>query len=77
MTDIDTRPSIDPSGAAAMLHRLRAAPRVVAKASLTPEALAVAATPAPAPISPIVLAGFVRMGEFALIVLVGVTIFAV
>ena len=36
-----------------------------------------AATPAPAPISPIVLAGFVRMAEFALIALVGLAVFAV
>ena len=36
-----------------------------------------AATPAPSPISPIVLAGFVRMAEFALIVLVGLAVFAV
>ena len=35
-----------------------------------------AATPAAAPISPIVLAGFVRMAEFALIVLVGLAVFA-
>jgi Undecaprenyl-phosphate glucose phosphotransferase len=42
---------------------------------LSPEALAVAARPTPAPISPIVLAGAVRMAEFALIVLVGVALF--
>jgi len=64
-------------GATALLDRLRAAPRAASKAhSLSPEALAVTAMPAPAPISPIVLAGFVRMAEFALIVLVGLAVFA-
>ena len=77
MTDTDTRPSTSPAGATAFLQRLRSGPRTAAKpASLTPEATAVAATPAPAPLSPIVLAGFVRMAEFALIVLVGVAVFA-
>ncbi|HTT48146.1 MAG TPA: undecaprenyl-phosphate glucose phosphotransferase [Pseudolabrys sp.] len=77
MTDIDTRPSINATGATAFLDRLRSGPRAASKArSLTPEALAVAAAPAPAAISPIVLAGFVRMGEFALIVMVGMAVFA-
>ena len=78
MTDTDTtRASIGSEGATAFLQRLRAGPRAEAKApSLTPEALAVAATPAAAPMSPIVLAGFVRMAEFALIVLVGIAVFA-
>ena len=78
MSDTDTSPSMSAAGATALLDRVRAAPRAAAKArSLTPEALAVAATPAPAAISPIVLAGFVRMAEFALIVLVGLAAFAV
>jgi Undecaprenyl-phosphate glucose phosphotransferase len=78
MTDTETRPSIDATGATAFLDRLRSGPRVASKArALTPEALAVAAKPAPAAISPIVLAGFVRMGEFALIVLVGLAVFAI
>jgi Undecaprenyl-phosphate glucose phosphotransferase len=77
MTDTDTRASIGPTGAPAFIQRLRAGPRADPKApSLTPEAIAVAATPAPAPMSPIVLAGFVRMAEFALIVLVGLAVFA-
>ena len=77
MTDTDTRPSMSAPGATALLDRLRTAPRAASKAhSLSPEALAVTATPAPAPISPIVLAGFVRMAEFALIVLVGLAVFA-
>src|ERR1035437_9800133 len=78
MSDTDTSPSMSAAGATALLDRVRAAPRAAAKArSLTPEALAVAATPALAPISPIVLAGFVRMAELALIVLVGLAAFAV
>ncbi len=72
MTDTDSHPSMSARAAAALLDRLRAAPRAAAKPhTLTPEALAVAAKPAASPISPIVLAGFVRMAEFALIVLVG------
>ena len=78
MTDTDTSPTMSAEGATALLERVRATPRAAAKArSLTPEALVVAATPAPAAISPIVLAGFVRMAEFALIVLVGLAAFAV
>jgi len=78
MTDIDTRPSINATGAPAFLERLRSGPRATSKARpLTQEALAVAASPAPSAISPIVLAGFVRMLEFALIVLVGVAVFAI
>ena len=77
MTDIDTRPSTNAPAHAALLDRLRAAPRAGSKnQALSPEALAVVAKPAPAPISPIVLAGFVRMGEFALIVVVGFAVFA-
>jgi Undecaprenyl-phosphate glucose phosphotransferase len=66
------------NAAAAVIDRLRAGTRgVISARSLSPEALAVAATQPPAPISPIVLAGFVRMIEFALIVVVGLAIFAV
>src|SRR5664279_3192560 len=74
MTDTATRPPMSGTGATALLDRLRAAAKTH---SLTPEALAVAAAPAPAPISPIVLAGFVRMAEFALIMLVGLAVFEV
>src|ERR1035437_7080854 len=78
MTDTDTSPSMSAAGATALLERVRATPRVGAKArSLTPEALAVAVTPAPAPISPIVLAGFVRMAEFALIAPAGLAVLVV
>ena len=78
MSDTDTRISMSAPDGTALLDRLRAAPRATTKpAALSPEALAVAATPAPAPISPIVLAGFVRMAEFVLVVLVGLAAFAV
>src|SRR5580693_729512 len=77
MTDTHTHPPMSATSATALLERLRAAPRATAKSQpLTPEAMAVVAKPAPAPISPIVLAGFVRMAEFALIVLVGLADFA-
>ena len=77
MTDTDTRPPMSASSATALLERARATPRAAAKDhSLTLEALAVASTPMPAPISPIVLAGFVRMAEFSLIVVVGFAVFA-
>jgi Undecaprenyl-phosphate glucose phosphotransferase len=77
MTDIDARTALGASDAAAVLDRLRAGPRVAPQTrSLSREALAVAAKPLQTPVSPIVLAGAVRMAEFALIVLVGMAIFA-
>jgi Undecaprenyl-phosphate glucose phosphotransferase len=80
MTDIDVRPSLNGSGAAAVLDHVRGAPPIQPTSpapTLSPAALAVAAKSMPAPISPIVLAGFVRMGEFALIILVGMALYAV
>jgi Undecaprenyl-phosphate glucose phosphotransferase len=77
MTDLDTRTSLGGSDAAAVIDRLRAGARATPQArKLSPEALAVIAKPLQAPVSPIVLAGFVRMAEFALIVVVGMAIFA-
>jgi len=77
MSDTDLHPPKTAASPAAAIERLRAAPRAAAKTrTLSPEALAVAAKPSAAPISPIVLAGFVRMGEFALIMLVGLTVYA-
>jgi Undecaprenyl-phosphate glucose phosphotransferase len=77
MTDTDTHPALAASSPSAILDRVRATPRGPGKPqTLTPEALAVASKPAPPPISPIVLAGFVRMAEFALIVLVGFAVYA-
>jgi len=77
MTDSDLRPSLSADSAAAVIDRLRTGPRAAAKPqSLSPEALAVAEAPTPTPISPIVLAGFVRIVEFALVVLVGIAMYA-
>jgi Undecaprenyl-phosphate glucose phosphotransferase len=77
MTDTETRTALGASDAAAVLDRLSAGPRPAQQSrSLSPEALAVTAKLLPTSISPIVLAGFVRMAEFALIVLVGMAIFA-
>jgi Undecaprenyl-phosphate glucose phosphotransferase len=77
MTDSDTHTPLAASSVSAILERVRATPRGLGRPhALSPEALAVAARPAPAPISPIVLAGFVRMAEFALIVVVGFSVYA-
>jgi len=77
MTDFDTRPPMSASGASVVLDRLRAGPREApAPPKLSPEALAVADKSAAAAISPIVLAGFVRMAEFALIAAVGLILYA-
>jgi len=78
MTDIDTRAALNASGAAAVIDRLKAGAGIAPQArTLSPEALAVADKPLQRPVSPIVLAGAVRMIEFALIVIVGMAIFAV
>jgi Undecaprenyl-phosphate glucose phosphotransferase len=77
MIDSDTHPPMSASSAAEVLDRVRTGPRAAAQASsLSPDARAVAAQPAPKSVSPTVLAGFVRMAEFALIVLVGLAVFA-
>jgi Undecaprenyl-phosphate glucose phosphotransferase len=77
MTDTDVRASLSASSAAAVADRVFPAARAASRKrrALTAEALAVAAKPAPMPISPIVLAGFVRMGEFALIVVIGFALY--
>ncbi len=77
MTDIDLRPTREASAAASVLERLHAGPSLAPEApTLSAEALAVAGRPTPRPISPIVLAGAVRMGEFVLVVMVGLAIYA-
>ncbi len=78
MSDADTRPVIAEASPAAVIKRVRALPRQGASKphSLSPEALAVAAKPQASPISPIVLAGAVRMVEFALIVVIGMLVYA-
>ncbi len=66
------------AGAVAVADRMITRARNASNArSLTPEALAVASKPAPRPISPIVLAGFVRMTEFALVLGVGLALYAI
>ena len=78
MTDIDTRAALNKTGAEAVIDRLKAGAGVAPQArTLSPEALAVADKPLQQPVSPIVLAGAVRMIEFALIVIVGMVIFAI
>ena len=75
MTDLDLRPAAGASAATAALSSAGSRPDKKIPA-LSPQALAVAEKPAAAPLSPIVLAGVVRMAEFALIVLVGLGVFA-
>jgi Undecaprenyl-phosphate glucose phosphotransferase len=77
MIDADTRPSLSAAGTAAVFDRLREGPRAPSQShALSPQALAVAEKAMGRPISPIVLAGIVRMAEFVLIVAVGLAIFA-
>ena len=69
--------SLSAASAAAVARTAACTPRApVASRTLSPEALAVADKPTAAPISPIVLAGIVRMVEFALVVLVGIALYA-
>ncbi len=78
MSDTDLHPPLQAEHNAAAVERAPVAPRAqVKRDGLSPEALAVVAKPAGAAISPIVLAGFVRMGEFALIMLVGMAVYCV
>ncbi len=77
MSDLDLRPPRQASATADVLERLQGGPGQAPNAlALSPEAQAVADKPTPPPISPIVLAGFVRMAEFTLVMLVGLAIFA-
>jgi len=77
MIDSDVRASLKADSAAVVLETLRGGTRAAPKVPpLTPAALAVASRPLPAAISPIVLAGAVRMIEFSLIVLAGMAVFA-
>ncbi|AXK80222.1 undecaprenyl-phosphate glucose phosphotransferase [Pseudolabrys taiwanensis] len=77
MTDIDVHSSLSAPDAAAVLEHVRsgASRSNASSPGLSAAALAVAAKPMPTPMSPIVLAGIVRMGEFALIVLVGMALY--
>jgi Undecaprenyl-phosphate glucose phosphotransferase len=76
MTEIDVRPSTSASSTTAAVDRILNGPTSFRKNHLlTAEALAIAAKPAPRPISPIVLAGFVRMAEFALVFTIGIALY--
>jgi Undecaprenyl-phosphate glucose phosphotransferase len=75
MSELDPRSSVH-AAASVATSALPGAPRNVKSTSgLSPLALAIAGKYAPAAFSPIVLAGFVRMIEFALIVIVGLTVY--
>jgi Undecaprenyl-phosphate glucose phosphotransferase len=77
MIDTDISEALSASNASAVIDKLRAGINPATKTrTLSPEALAVASAPTPVPISPIVLAGAVRAAEFALIVTVGMAIYA-
>ncbi len=75
MSDIG-HPEISARSVSAVIERLRAMPRNDTPRNLSPAALAAAEKHPPPAISPIVLAGMVRMAEFLLILLVGFAIYA-
>ena len=75
MSDIG-HPEISARSVSAVIERLRAMPRTDTPRNLSPAALAAAAKHPPPAISPIVLAGMVRMAEFLLILVVGFAIYA-
>jgi Undecaprenyl-phosphate glucose phosphotransferase len=74
MLDVDTRSIMGVGAAAAATENQAAAPRRVH--ALSSAALKVADEPTAAAYSPIVLAGTVRLIEFALVVLVGAAVYA-
>ncbi len=77
MTDTYIRPARQSATAADVVGRLKPSGLPAPKSpSLSPEALAVAEKRTSPSISPIVLAGVVRMAEFALVMLVGLAVFA-
>jgi Undecaprenyl-phosphate glucose phosphotransferase len=76
MSDTDVRPILKSPSLAPAAEPARVPPRATAKrSSLSPDALAVVAKPSTTAMSPIVLAGFVRMAEFALIVAIGLAVY--
>ena len=79
MLDSDSRPALNAAGAAAaaVLDRLREGSKEHTPRVLSERARAIVDKPMAAPISPIVLAGTVRVVEFFLIMLVDLAIFAV
>jgi Undecaprenyl-phosphate glucose phosphotransferase len=79
MIDVDARSPVNALAPRIAVGALSGQPHTTAPAaiSLSPAALAAAAKYAPPAFSPIVLAGFVRVIEFSLIVLVGLGIYLV
>jgi Undecaprenyl-phosphate glucose phosphotransferase len=77
MIDSNIQPPLSASGAAAIADGMSMRRNAAKRTALTPEAIAVAARPAPRPISPIVLAGVVRMIEFMLVIVIGLALYAV
>src|SRR3569623_1716674 len=73
MTDTDVRAPL--SATAATMTGGSTPPRKQAPRALSPQALERAAMPTAKPISPIVLAGTVRMAEFAIVVVIGMLIY--
>jgi len=74
---VDTSTVLGSPGVSAVIDRLRANSQVGdSPRPLSPAALAVAAANPPPAFSPIVLAGFVRMAEFAIVLVVGFSIYA-
>ncbi|MDO9411453.1 MAG: undecaprenyl-phosphate glucose phosphotransferase [Pseudolabrys sp.] len=77
MIESDVRPNLGAASAAAVFDRLREGPKPQAIVQpLSERALAIANKPSAPPISPIVLAGVVRIAEFVLIMVVGMAIYA-
>ncbi|MBV9347419.1 MAG: undecaprenyl-phosphate glucose phosphotransferase [Pseudolabrys sp.] len=75
---METNGPLSAASAAAIIERLRTVPREAKRASLSPAAVAAITDTASAPaLSPIVLAGVVRIIEFALLVAIGGAIHAV
>lgn len=70
----DIQPVINARSVSEVIERLRASTRANEKQPLSPAALAAAAVTPPPAISPIVLAGFVRIAEFAIIIIIGLAI---
>src|SRR3569833_926207 len=73
MTDTDVRAPL--CATAATMTGGSAPPRKQAPRTLSPQALERASMPTAKPISPIVLAGTVRMAEFAIVIVIGMLIY--
>ena len=74
MTNVDIRPVQSAAPAIAMVASGETRPKK--PQTLSPQAAAVAQRPTSAPMSPIVLAGTVRITEFVFIILIGLGVFA-